>query len=128
MPSPAANIIAFLISSFLSKSLLDFQEGRYRKGDGTASHYPYEEAAVDLAQEVKNSLDNAVTEVSAQPSDPDYLTINVGTSGTTRTISYDVKTDNTIGDAINDNTKKGLATVEDVAAYLKARLSVKVVS
>ncbi|MBR3912528.1 MAG: hypothetical protein IKJ48_07700 [Alistipes sp.] len=82
----------------------------------------------DLAQEVQNSLDNAVMEMSAQPSDPDYLTINVSKSGTTRTISYDVKTDNTISDGINDTTKKGLATVEDVAAYLNARLAVKVVS
>lgn len=82
----------------------------------------------DLAPEVQTSLDGAVTEVGITPADTDYLTFNVGKGGTTRTITYDVKTDNTIGDAINDTTKKGLATVEDVAAYLKARLSVKVVS
>lgn len=82
----------------------------------------------DLASEVTNSLDNAVMEVGVQATDTDYLSFSVNKSGTTRTISYDVKTDNTIGDAINDTTKKGLATVEDVAAYLKKRLSVKVVS
>ena len=82
----------------------------------------------DLAQEIQNSLDNAVTEVGITPADTDYLTFNVGKGGTVRTITYDVKTDNTVDDAIKDTTKKGLATVEDVAAYLKARLSVKVVS
>lgn len=82
----------------------------------------------DLAPEVQTSLDGAVTEVGITPADTDYLTFNVGKGGTARTITYDVKTDNTVGDAINDTTKKGLATVEDVAAYLKARFSVKVVS
>ena len=77
---------------------------------------------------VKNSLDTTVTEVRIMPADTDYLTFNVSKSGTIRTITYDVKTDNTVGDAINDTEKKGLATVEDIASYLKNRLSVKVVS
>lgn len=85
-----------------------------------------------LDQSVKTSLgkaDNAVTDVgvSIPTDDADYLTGTKSSSGTIRTINLDVKTE-TIENATSDATKKGLATAEDVAAYLKARLSVKVVS
>lgn len=86
----------------------------------------------DLASAVQTSLgkaDNAVATIGIYipTDDANYLSGNVGTSGTTRTINLDVKTE-TIGNATSNTTKKGLATAEDVAAFIKARLSVKVIS
>lgn len=85
----------------------------------------------DLESAVQTSLgkaDNAVSTIGIYipTDDANYLSGNVGTSGTTRTINLDVKTE-TIGNATSDTTKKGLATAEDVAAFIKARLSVKIV-
>lgn len=84
-----------------------------------------------LAQSVKTSLgkaDNAVSDVRINISTDDavYLSGTKSSSDTIRTINLDVKTE-TIGNATSDTTKKGLATAEDVAAFIKARLSVKVV-
>lgn len=72
--------------------------------------------------------DKAVTDISVYipPADADYLSNNTTSSGSIRTLNLDVKTE-TIENATSDPTKKGLATAEDVAAYLAARLSVKVV-
>lgn len=83
----------------------------------------------DLAQEVKDSLDQAVTDVSVRipNGDTDYLVSTKSSSGHFRTFDLDVKTE-TIDNAINNTSTKGLATVEDIAAYLKARLSVKIIS
>lgn len=85
-----------------------------------------------LAQSVKTSLgkaDNAVSDVRINIStdDADYLSGTKSSSDTIRTINLDVKTES-IGNATSDTTKKGLATAEDVAAFIKARLSVRVVS
>lgn len=86
----------------------------------------------DFDSAVQTSLgkaDNAVDTIGVYiPTDDDnYLSGSVSASGTIRTINLDVKTE-TIENATSDTTKKGLATAEDVAAYLAARLSVKVVS
>ena len=85
----------------------------------------------DFDSAVQTSLgkaDNAVATIGIYipTDDANYLSGNVGTSGTIRTINLDVKTE-TIGTATSDTTKKGLATAEDVAAFIKARLSVKIV-
>lgn len=86
----------------------------------------------DLASAVQTSLsraDNAISSIGVYipTDDANYLSGNVGTSDAIRTINLDVKTE-TIGNATSDTTKKGLATAEDVAAFIKARLSVKVIS
>lgn len=55
---------------------------------------------------------------------PSSSAFNEETGEITATIKTNTET---IGNAIDDTSKKGLATAEDIAAYLKARLSVKVV-
>lgn len=65
--------------------------------------------------------------------DDEYITVGKLVSSSAfnieqqRTATIKTKTE-TIGNAISDTSKKGLATAEDIAAYLKARLSIKVVT
>jgi hypothetical protein len=76
-------------------------------------------------EEMLDNADTAVQSVTASTTDTDYLGVTNGSSNTIRTIGINVKTAE-----ISSETAitKGLATVEDIRAYLKARLSVKVVS
>lgn len=82
----------------------------------------------DLNASVQASLDNAdtaVQSVTASTTDTDYLGVTNGSSNTIRTIGINVK----VAEISSETAiTKGLATVEDIRAYLKARLSVKVVS
>lgn len=80
-----------------------------------------------LEQDVQDSLalaDNAAQEVASGTED--YIAV-AGSSleGGGKRFNFSAVT-TTMGDVSSDATKKGLATAEDVFAFLKARLSVKV--
>lgn len=84
----------------------------------------------DLASAVQTSLGKADSAISSigvyiPTEDSDYLSANVGTSDTIRTINLDIKTAEITSEDAETN---GLATVADIRAYLAARLSVKVIS
>lgn len=82
----------------------------------------------DLNINVQTSLgyaDTAVQSVTASTTDSDYLGVSNGSSGSSRTIGINVK----VAEISSETAiTKGLAAVEDIRAYLKARLAVKVVS
>lgn len=103
------------------QTMLDKASAAYAK---PSTGIPVADLHVD-AQTAISYANSAVQGVTASTADSDYLAVSNGSSGTTRTIGLDIKT----ADIVDDKTtSKGLATAEDVRAYIKARLSVMVVS
>ena len=81
-----------------------------------------------LATNLKNAIasaNSAVQDVTGGTTTNDYIEITTNKTGNNRTIGVNAKTAE-IGSEAGET--KGLATVEDVRAYLKSRLSVRIVS
>ena len=81
----------------------------------------------DLESGVQTSLGKADTSIQGVESSSDYITIGMKPGGTA---SQRVVTANTatMSDVSTDANTKGLATAEDMYAFIAARLSVKVLS
>lgn len=83
---------------------------------------------VKLASGVQTSLGKADSSIqSVETSTPDYLDVNTKAGGTVYQKNVVAKTA-TMSDVSADDTKKGLATAEDVYAFISACLSVKILS
>lgn len=80
-----------------------------------------------LATGVQTSLGKADTSIQSVESTSDYISVNTKTGGTVYQKDVVANTA-TISDVSSDDTKKGLATAEDVYAFISACLSVKILS
>lgn len=83
--------------------------------------------ATDLSESVQGSLknaDKAIRSVQIHTNSEPYLTASTDATTNKTTILADTKT---MAEVSASSTDKGLATAEDVYAFIKARLSVRVV-
>lgn len=83
--------------------------------------------ATDLSESVQGSLENAdkaIRSVQIHTNSEPYLTASTDATTNKTTILADIKT---MAEVSVSSTDKGLATAEDVYAFIKARLSVRVV-
>jgi hypothetical protein len=80
-----------------------------------------------LATTVQASLGRADSSIQSVESTSDYITVNTKAGGTVYQKDVVANTA-TMSDVSSDGTKKGLATAEDVYAFISACLSVKILS